>query len=294
MGDTLMALPSLAQLSGEAVFTFVGRRPGLDFIRDFVQHALDMEAAGWHRLFMKTPDAQGLPVSRADLVAAFFSREAANVSKNLKVYFPEVPIHVFPSFSPEGTGLHMARYVAACLKSTGLPLDPDISVKEAMAGALFGEAASPSMARNRIVFHPGSGDPMKNYPPDFWLKLFERSGHEKTLQGLKDTIILGPAEEHLFSFFTENRLTSRMEINLCPDKETLTRLLGGSALYLGHDSGITHLAAMMGAPTIALFRKSDVKQWRPLGPRVRVIDSQETDQKLIGRILDVSKSLITK
>ena len=134
---------------------------------------------------------------------------------------------------------------------------------------------------------------MKNYPPDFWLELFVRSGHENTLQDLKKTIILGPAEENVFSFFMENRLTSRMEINFCPDKETLTRLLGESALYLGHDSGITHLAAMLGAPVIALFRTSDARQWRPLGPRVKVIDSQETGRKQLETILDVSRSLIT-
>jgi heptosyltransferase-3 len=293
MGDTLMVLPSLVQLSGEAVFTFVGRQPGLDFVRDFVHQGLDMEAAGWHRLFMKTPDDKGLPVSQADLVVAFFSNEAANISKNLKAYFPDAPIHVFPSFSPEGTGLHMARYLAECLKSTGLPVDPDRSVKKATAEALFGEA-SQLIARDRIVFHPGSGDPLKNYPPDFWLKLLERSGHENKLQGLKKTIMLGPAEEHLVPFFRENRLNFGMEISLCPDKETLTLLLRQAALYLGHDSGITHLAAMLGTPTIALFRASDVNQWRPLGPRVEVIDSTKTGLKLVGRILDVSKTLIIK
>jgi len=288
-----MVLPSLVQLSGEAVFTFVGRQPGLDFVRDFVHNGLDMEEAGWHRLFMKTPDDQGLPVSQADLVVAFFSNEAANISKNLKAYFPDVPIHVYPSFSPEGTGLHMARYLAECLKSAGLPVDPDRSVKEAMEGALFGEA-SQSTARDRIVFHPGSGDPLKNYPPDFWLKLLESSGHESRLQGLKETIILGPAEEHLVSFFRENRMTFRMEISLCPDKEKLTLLLREAALYLGHDSGITHLAAMLGTPTIALFRASDVNQWKPIGPRVRVVDSRKTGLKLVGKILDVSKTLITE
>jgi heptosyltransferase-3 len=293
MGDTLMVLPSLVQLSGKAVFTFVGRQPGLDFIRDFVHHGLDMEEAGWHRLFMKTPDDQGLPVSQTDLVVAFFSNEAADISKNLNAYFPDVPIYVFPSFSPEGTKLHMARYLAECLKSAGLPVDPDRSVKEAMAGALFGDECQ-SIGRDRIVFHPGSGDPLKNYPPDFWLKLFERSGQENTLQDLKKTIILGPAEEHLVSFFRENRLTFGMEISLCPDKETLTLLLRQAALYLGHDSGITHLAAMLGTPTIALFRASNVNQWRPLGPRVRVIDSQKTGLKLLGRILDASKTLIAE
>ncbi|MBW1738104.1 MAG: hypothetical protein JRJ69_11270 [Deltaproteobacteria bacterium] len=47
MGDTLMVIPSLIELSGKAAVTFVGRQPGLDFIRDFVNRGLDMEAAGY-------------------------------------------------------------------------------------------------------------------------------------------------------------------------------------------------------------------------------------------------------
>jgi heptosyltransferase-3 len=293
MGDTLMVLPSLVQLSEKALITFVGRQPGLDFVRDAVHYGLDMEAAGWHRLFMKAPDDQGLPVSQADLVVAFFSNEASNISKNLNAYFPDASIHIFPSFSPVGTDLHMARYLAECLKSAGLPVDPEKSIKETMAGRLFGNE-SKSTERDRIVFHPGSGDPLKNYPPDFWLKLIEKSGQVNTLQDLQKTILLGPAEEHLIPLFGENRMPLRTEISLCPDKEALKLLLRETALYLGHDSGITHLAAMLGTPSIALFRSTDVNQWRPLGPRVRVFNSRNTGLKLVERILRVSKTLIAE
>jgi len=291
MGDTLMVLPSLAQLSGKAAFTFVGRQPGLGFVQDFVRNALDLETPGWHRLFIEAPDHQGLPVSRADLVVAFFSKAAEHIRKNLKYYFPDVPIHVFPSFLPVGTKLHMARYLAECLQSAGLAVTPDRAVKEAMAGLRFGDSIQ-SIDRTRIVFHPGSGNILKNHSPDFWLKLLERSGRQEAWTGFKKTLLLGPAEEHLLSFFGESRTTCRMKIRLRPDKETLLVLLREAALYLGHDSGITHLAAMLGTPTIALFKTTDINQWKPLGPRVRVIESQKADLKLIGRILDVSKTLI--
>jgi ADP-heptose:LPS heptosyltransferase len=48
-------------------------------------------------------------------------------------------------------------------------------------------------------------------------------------------------------------------------------LLRRSALYLGNDSGITHLAAAIGAPTVALFGPSDPQKWRPRGKRVAVL-----------------------
>lgn len=293
MGDTLMILPSLVQLYGKSLCTFVGRRPGLDFIKEFVHHSLDIEAAGWHRLFMKSPDDQSLPVNRTDLVVAFFTKQAADISKNLKAYFPHVPIHVFPSASPEDTGLHISHYLGECLKSAGLPVDPAQSIKNAASRPLF-RGAPQTIPRRRIIFHPGSGDSRKNYPPDLWLKLFEKYGHKNTYPGMEETILLGPAEERLVDFFRKNPPPRRMEIALRPGKEDLMQLLREAALYVGHDSGITHLAAMMGTPTIALFRISDANQWRPLGPRVRIIDGKETGLRLIERTLDLSGALMAE
>jgi len=293
MGDTLMLLPSLVQLCGKALCTFVGRRPGLDFIREFVHQDFNIETAGWHRLFMKSPDEQSLPAQRADLVLAFFTQQAADISDNLKVFFPHVPVHVFPSVSPEGSGLHMSRYLAECLKSAGLPVDPDRAVQNAILRPLFGNSPQ-SIARSRIIFHPGSGDPRKNHPPDLWLKLLEEFGHENLNHGMVETILLGPAEELLVEFFREKQPSRKIEKAFCPDKDDLMQLLREAALYVGHDSGMTHLAAMMGTPTVALFRISDVRQWRPLGPRVKIIDGSKTDSRLIEKILGVSRDLMAE
>ena len=75
----------------------------------------------------------------------------------------------------------------------------------------------------------------------------------------------------LYPFFKEKLRLSKVEILVSLEKDQLTGLLRNADLYLGHDSGITHLAAMFGTPTIALFKESDVNQWRPLGPCVRVV-----------------------
>ena len=53
----------------------------------------------------------------------------------------------------------------------------------------------------------------------------------------------------------------------------LASLLRRCAAYLGNDSGVTHLAALAGVPTVALFGPSDPARWSPLGPRVTVLRS---------------------
>jgi hypothetical protein len=269
-----MILPALADLTGKAVITFVGRQPGLDFIRTFVHRGLDLDGAGWHRLFLDSPDEHCLPVSRADLVVAFFSDEAGKIRQNLNACFPHVPVHVFPSFPFEKKNIHAARYIAECLKSAGLPIDPEKSVENARRRSLLGDMARPAV-RNRIVLHPGSGDKEKNHPPGSWLKILESLSQKAAFRGLTPVVLLGPAEEHLRSFFEKNLRSTRAEIRFCPEKDKLIGILRQAALYIGHDSGITHLAAMLGAPTVALFKGSNADQWSPLGPDVRVIQDND-------------------
>jgi ADP-heptose:LPS heptosyltransferase len=44
--------------------------------------------------------------------------------------------------------------------------------------------------------------------------------------------------------------------------------------YLGNDAGITHLAAMLGVPTIVLFGPSDPAIWQPVGPSVEILQAE--------------------
>jgi ADP-heptose:LPS heptosyltransferase len=48
--------------------------------------------------------------------------------------------------------------------------------------------------------------------------------------------------------------------------------LAKCAGYVGHDTGVTHLASALGLPTLVLWGKSDEKIWRPLGEKVRVLN----------------------
>jgi ADP-heptose:LPS heptosyltransferase len=53
----------------------------------------------------------------------------------------------------------------------------------------------------------------------------------------------------------------------------LGALLSRAGAYLGNDSGISHLAAAWGAPTLSLFGPTDPAVWAPLGPRSRALRS---------------------
>jgi heptosyltransferase-3 len=51
-------------------------------------------------------------------------------------------------------------------------------------------------------------------------------------------------------------------------------------LYIGNDSGISHLAAAVGTPVIAIFVSTDPRIWAPRGDRVSVLENPSVEQVL--------------
>lgn len=139
------------------------------------------------------------------------------------------------------------------------------------------------------MFHPGSGSMKKNHPPHFWLEFIRRLRESFPLPVI---LLLGPAEEGMLPFFRDHLQRTETEILFCPDNERLVSLLAQSPLYAGHDSGITHLAAMLGVPTLAFFRDTSVIQWGPLGPKVRIIEGENCSPEMLEQALALAFELL--
>jgi heptosyltransferase-3 len=105
-------------------------------------------------------------------------------------------------------------------------------------------------------------------------------------------VLLGPAEQGLSEGFEKQQWDANTEIIHCPQKEQLLSLLNEAALYIGHDSGITHLSALLGTRTIALFRTSHSLQWAPLGPDVTVIPDGREYHTIFERTREVIQQSI--
>lgn len=287
-----MLLPALVDLGRQDIVTFVGREPGLSFITDYVHDSMDIERPVWHSLFMEEPDCVALPIADVELAIAFFRDKDGCIQFNLRTLSPRTDVHVFPSFPADGRDVHVAWYLAECLQIAGLPVRPDRALNAAFRYGLMERRVAPGQ-REKIIIHPGSGDLKKNHPPDFFLELAGRLAGENSFGGLRPLFLLGPAEESLFTFFHESQRSIQSEILICPDKGTIMGLFRETSLYIGHDSGISHLAAMLGAPTIALFKEETaVRQWRPLGPHVEVIMGKGSDSELMKDITEASQRLL--
>jgi len=173
---------------------------------------------------------------------------------------------IFP-FHPSQLGIHMADYYLSCLEEAYLrgPL-PIIPIRsDAIAwGDCFWQGYGLE-GRKVLALAPGSGARGKNWPADFFQSAAERWEEEL---GHKALVILGPVEEERAE--VGNPWAHGLVVRGL-DLAQLAALLARSDLYLGNDSGVTHLAAALGVKTIALFGPTDARQWAPRGKRVTVV-----------------------
>ena len=116
--------------------------------------------------------------------------------------------------------------------------------------------------KNCLALHPGSGSESKNWPEENWRELV---GHLLDHSPLNLLLIGGEAEGDRLQ-----RLANGMPQHI-PLPELALRL-AKCAGYVGHDTGMTHLAAALGLPTLVLWGPSNETIWRPLGEKVRVLN----------------------
>jgi heptosyltransferase-2 len=170
---------------------------------------------------------------------------------------------------------HAAAHFARPLDPLGLRADPPHprlfpnAADRAFAKQFFTVHCPLSTAHSLVALHPGSGGEHKVWPADRWATVIrwlrERHGRDILLIG-------GEADDSARRALAPFNLPTAWNLPL----PHLAAVLERCALFAGHDSGITHLAAAVGIPTLALFGPTSPEIWAPLGPHVRVVSRGET------------------
>lgn len=143
--------------------------------------------------------------------------------------------------------------------------------------AIEGNGHRQPRANGWLGAHPGSGSERKNWPEDRWARLLPPLA-ESTPANL--LLVGGEAEEGRLERLAERWPRQRLRI---VQNEPLVRLaeqLADCTAFVGHDSGITHLAAALGLPVLALWGDTDAAVWSPRGRQTRIIRHQDGLQEL--------------
>ncbi|MBL8233147.1 MAG: hypothetical protein JNL98_31905 [Bryobacterales bacterium] len=151
-----------------------------------------------------------------------------------------LPFEFHQALPPEGIGLHAVDYY---LTQVGAPCGA--------APAIF----TRRKPLDAIVIHPFSGSTKKNWT----LERFRQLAAALAAEGL------GPV---LWSAGPEDAIADAVRFD---ELGALADWLSGARLYIGNDSGISHLAAAVGVPVVALFGPTNPEIWAPRGPKVRVV-----------------------
>ena len=256
LGDFIVTLPALSLLRARwprARIELAGNAPAAALARDrgLIDAVHSQHEARWSRLFSSEP----LPADFAEWLGGFdlVINYWPDPERELGRRFPLRAGQTFLTTSAlPSTGPAAAHY---CAPLHALGLGPGRAWYP-----LTGDTA-PASRDGPVTLHPGSGSPRKNWSDDRWRALL------RELPG-PVAVILGEAEVERWKPWIADK---RGAVLAGRPLAELVAHLGRCRLFLGHDSGISHLAAACGAPCVLLFGPTDPAIWAPPAPRVRVV-----------------------
>jgi heptosyltransferase III len=283
IGDTILFLPALEavrQKFPKAFVEIMGHEERLSLLKEngYADSIVSIESKNLHSLFIKNarPSESLLKyLRRFDLIFTFVKDETVFVDNIRK--FSKGQIVQIPPF-PEERGEHVVDYLLNALKGYGI--EPKNRIPKLFAGADAKKSAVDFLQKHSIepgspvmAIHPGSGGKTKNWPLE---RFFEIGVWLKQKCGARILLIIGPAEEAVEKTIldTMNVLNPVVAKNL--SLEVLSGLLVFCQCFIGNDSGITHMAAALGIPTVALFGPSDPHVWGPRGENAVILKSSDS------------------
>lgn len=195
---------------------------------------------------------------------ALLSTDSAALLSGCRAAIPSVAHH--SPFPAEATSVYRyhAEFAALALASHA----PAPAIPRARDSALAVPLLATGSQRRRplVVLHPGSGAPAKSWPPLRFVPV-ARALRER---GLGIVWSYGSADGSAADALSGAPARGEPVIRDASPFE-LARRLGESALYIGMDSGVSHLAAAVGCPSVLLFGPTNAEVWAPPGAHVRVV-----------------------
>ena len=184
---------------------------------------------------------------------------------------------------PRESGLHMIEFRRAQLErifgsTPGFSATPRIHwTREEDRFAQRFWAARPG--NSGVAVHPGASGPGKRWPTRHFAEVGRSLSRDPSCRHL---LLKGPLDgetvKEVRAGLAED--SARWETVSIENLSRLAAVLSRCRLFIGNDSGITHLAAALGIRTIALFLDTDPRIWAPRGPRVELLRRPGVEQVL--------------
>lgn len=272
LGDVLQAVPALVTLrtlpeEPRLVFSGQPRLAALLVGTGAVDDALAFESLGLETLFA----AETLPSEIRSRLAGFarvvswFGSTADRFAERLRSVVPEAL--VAPPVPETGPPPTVWEHLVATLEPWGVKapswLRPLEVPEEWRADArLVLSRLGSDPGRPLLVVHPGAGGAAKRWPAESYADVIRRVGRETSCQVL---VHQGPADREAADQLLRLLDLPALRV-LEPSLDRLAGVLREASGYLGADSGVSHLAAAVGAPAVIVFPPATRERWAPWSP----------------------------
>lgn len=174
-----------------------------------------------------------------------------------------------PHRPKDETNIHATHIYLKPLERLAI-FDPDPVPRLRMGG----ESSAESSFRNSetgeriLALHPGSGGEHKNWPEPKWAELLQCLINETRFNLL---LVGGEAEGERLQRLSAALPPARLRVAQSRPLTELGQLLQRCACFIGHDSGISHLAAALGLPALVLWGDTSQETWRPRGDKITIL-----------------------
>jgi ADP-heptose:LPS heptosyltransferase len=233
IGDFILTLPAMESL--KAGYTEVWAASQNLPLARFADRARSIVSTGLDMLEL-APNEQLMQQLRGfDSIISWYGTNRPEFRASVK----DLPFEFFTAIPPGDCARHAADFFAAQAGGPSEPAIPRIQCRSGDGGF--------------AVIHPFSGSPKKCWPLERYRELAD---------------LLEPHMPVRWCAGPEEPLAGAVRID---DLYELACWLATARVYIGNDSGITHLAAAVGTPVVALFGPTEPRIWAPRGDHIRVI-----------------------
>jgi heptosyltransferase III len=273
LGDVLQAVPALRALTALGHrLTFAGQPRLGELLRGLgvVPACLSFDGFGFEALFVDGPPPAPLRSRLGQFrraVSWFGSRDAC-YQRQLATLVPEriVASPVPDPASPCTVWKHLMETLAPWQVTDAADVYP-LSVPETWRRAARARlaAAGADSVRPFLLAHPGAGARWKQSAAPAFVRAMRRMASEGELAVV---VHQGPADRAAADALAAG-LDEPMIRLVEPSLPELAGALTLAAAYLGSDSGVSHLAASVGTPSLILYPPETLRQWAPWSPSAR-------------------------
>lgn len=293
LGDCLLMLPTLAALRSrfpKGCIEVMGYPMRWAWVvgRGLVDAVHSIERPGMHLLF-----CEGHEIPRAlqdffghyDVILAYRPDPEAVFATSLRRLGTPLVLSQPPFPPPPPPTIHVADFALRLIAELGAAPPPAwpvirLTAEELSTAKVFFTAQGVDPYRERLlVLHPGSGSAAKRWPVANFAAV---AAALATQAAVRVVIVTGFAETDLGAELLA--LLPGISPIIAENWPLIptAALLAHAAVYLGNDSGLTHLSASIGRPTVAVFGPTDPHIWGPRGKHVTIVRTGKRSHSLPG------------